>query len=423
MTGRHRRSAERQATYREAFAVSEFRALWAAQTLSYIGDQFAQVALAILVYDRTGSALLTALTYALTYLPPILGGPVLSGLADILPRRRVMVVCDVIRAVLVAVMAIEGMPFPVLCVLLFGIVLLGSPFTAARAAVLPDVLPGDAYVAGSAINNITHQATQMLGFLAGGAVVAAVGTSQALAIDSATFVISALILVAGVKVRPAPAREGSERPSLWATTRDGARLVFGDPTLRALIAFAWLCGFYIVPEGLAAPYGDSLGGGPVTIGLLMSAIPAGMVVGAFAYSRLVAPSARIRLMGWMAMLSCAPLIGSALSPPLWGVLALWFLSGIGGAYQLAANAAFVAAVPASGRGQAFGLAQSGILAAQGMGILVAGALAQVMGPEPVVALAGAVGLFVATMLTMNWTHIRGSAVASVRSRAEATLGG
>lgn len=423
MTGRHRRSAERQATYREAFAVPEFRALWAAQTLSYIGDQFAQVALAILVYDRTGSALLTALTYALTYLPPILGGPVLSGLADILPRRRVMVVCDVIRAVLVAVMAIEGMPFPVLCVLLFGIVLLGSPFTAARAAVLPDVLPGDAYVAGSAINNITHQATQMLGFLAGGAVVAAVGTSQALAIDSATFVISALILVAGVKVRPAPAREGSERPSLWATTRDGARLVFGDPTLRALIAFAWLCGFYIVPEGLAAPYGDSLGGGPVTIGLLMSAIPAGMVVGAFAYSRLVAPSARIRLMGWMAMLSCAPLIGSALSPPLWGVLALWFLSGIGGAYQLAANAAFVAAVPASGRGQAFGLAQSGILAAQGMGILVAGALAQVMGPEPVVALAGAVGLFVATMLTMNWTHIRGSAVASVRSRAEATLGG
>jgi hypothetical protein len=301
--------------------------------------------------------------------------------------------------------------------------LLGRPSPPARAPVLPDVLPGDAYVAGSAINNITHQATQMLGFLAGGAVVAAVGTSQALAIDSATFVISALILVAGVKVRPAPAREGSERPSLWATTRDGARLVFGDPTLRALIAFAWLCGFYIVPEGLAAPYGDSLGGGPVTIGLLMSAIPAGMVVGAFAYSRLVAPSARIRLMGWMGMLSCAPLIGSALSTPLWGVLALWFLSGIGGAYQLAANAAFVAAVPASGRGQAFGLAQSGILAAQGMGILVAGALAQVMGPEPVVALAGAVGLFVATMLTMNWTHIRGSAVASVRSRAEATLGG
>jgi MFS family permease len=288
---------------------------------------------------------------------------------------------------------------------------------------LPDVLPGDAYVAGSAINNITHQATQMLGFLAGGAIVAVVGTAQALAINSVTFVLSALILVAGVNARPAPPRDDSTRTSLWATTRDGARLVFGDPTLRALISFAWLCGFYIVPEGLAAPYGDSLGGGPVTIGLLMSAIPTGMVVGAFAFSRMVAPSNRIRLMGWMSMLSCAPLIGSALAPPLWGVLALWFLSGIGGAYQLAANAAFVAAVPATGRGQAFGLAQSGILASQGLGILIAGALAQVLGPEPVVALAGAVGLFVATMLTMNWTRVQGTAIASVRARAEATLGG
>lgn len=424
MTGRHRRPPERQATYREAFAVSEFRALWAAQALSYIGDQLAQVALAILVYDKTGSPLLTAVTYALTYLPPIIGGPVLSGLADILPRRRVMVVCDLIRAVLVAGMAIEGMPFPVLCILLFGIVLLGSPFTAARAALLPDVLPGDAYVAGSAINNITHQATQVSGFLAGGAIVAGLGASLALMIDSATFVVSALILVIGVRARPVPKRDDEDtgRRSLWAGTRDGARLVFGDPTLRALVLFAWLCGFYIVPEGLAAPYGAELGGGPVTIGVLMAATPTGMVIGAVAFSRLVAPSSRIRVMGWMAMLSCAPLIGSALEPPLWVVFALWALSGVGGAYQLAANAAFVAAVPASERGQAFGLAQSGVLASQGLAILAAGALAQVIGPEPVVALSGAVGLFLATMLTMNWTQIRAQAIASVRSRAEATVG-
>ena len=86
--GRHRRPAEHQASYREVFAVGEFRALWSAQVLSYAGDQFAQVAIAILVYDRTGSAFFTALAYALTYLPPIIGGPLLSGLADLFPRRR-----------------------------------------------------------------------------------------------------------------------------------------------------------------------------------------------------------------------------------------------------------------------------------------------------------------------------------------------
>ena len=59
--GRHRRAPEKQASYREVFAIREFRGLWTAQVLSYAGDQFAQVAIAVLVYHRTGSALLTAL--------------------------------------------------------------------------------------------------------------------------------------------------------------------------------------------------------------------------------------------------------------------------------------------------------------------------------------------------------------------------
>ncbi len=65
--------------------------------LSFAGDQFAQVAIAILVYRRTHSAFLTALAYALTYLPPIAGGPLLSGLADLFPGRRVLIACDVLR--------------------------------------------------------------------------------------------------------------------------------------------------------------------------------------------------------------------------------------------------------------------------------------------------------------------------------------
>lgn len=412
MAGRHRRPPEERATYREVFAIGEFRALWLASALSYVGDQLAQVALAVLVYHRTGSPLLTAVTYALTYLPPIVGGPVLSGLADVFPRRTVMIVCDVLRAGLLALMAFEDMPFVALCALVFVSVLLGAPFTAARAALMPDILTGDAYVAGSAINNITHQATQVVGFLVGGAIVAGVGTHEALGIDAITFGVSALILLAGVRRRPAPAGAERESMSLWRNTRDGARLVFGDPVLRSLVAFAWLCGFYIIPEGLAAPYANTFDGSPLVVGLLMSAMPVGMVVGAFAFSRFVAPSDRIRLMGWMSMLACAPLIASGLRPPLWAVVALWALSGVGSAYQLAANAAFVAAVPPAGRGQAFGLAQSGILAGQGLGILIGGAAAQSLGPEAVVALAGVAGLFAASILTLAWTQVRGAVIAA-----------
>jgi MFS family permease len=413
-TGRHRRPPEEQATYREVFAVKEFRALWLAQALSYMGDQLAQVALAVLVYDHTKSTLLTALVYALTYLPPILGGPVLSGLADLFPRRTVMVVCDVLRAALVAVMALVAMPVAALSGLVFLIVLLGTPFSAARAAVMPDVLEGDRYVAGSAIANVTHQVTQVVGFLAGGAVVAVVGTYEALALDALTFGASAVILIGGLRRREAPRRRERQALGLLRGTRDGARLVFGDPVLRSLVLFAWLCAFYVIPEGLAVPYAATFGGGAVTAGLLLAAMPTGMVVGSVLFSRFVRPANRLHVMGWMSMLACLPLVGAGLHPPLWWVVGLWALSGVGSAYQLVANTAFVAAVPASGRGQAFGLAQSGILAGQGAGILAGGAAAQVLGPETVVALAGLLGLTAAAMLTLGWNQVRGTVIAGTR---------
>ncbi|WP_240196895.1 MFS transporter [Nonomuraea lactucae] len=421
LPGRHRRAGHHHATYGEVIAISEFRALWYGQGLSLLGDQLAQVALAVLVYERTGSPLATAAVYALTYLPSIVGGPLLAGLADRFARRGVMLTCDLIRAALVSAMALPGMPFSVLCGLVFLVVLLSAPFSAARAALLPEVLEGDRYVVGSALQNMTNQAVQMLGFAAGGAVIATMGPYRALALDAATFLGSALILVTGVRRRPAAGGDGA-RPSMWKMTRAGTRLVFGDRKLRTLVLFAWLCGFYILPEGLAAPYAKELYTGtlpvPVITGLLMAAMPTGTVVGAFLFGRFVSPSRRLRMMGWMAMLSCLPLVVTAMRPPLPVVLAAWVLSGIGGAYQLAANAAFVQRVPAERRGQAFGLAQSGLMAAQGAGILLGGLAAERLGPEPVIALAGVMGVTCAAVLAMIWAESRGDSAA--RAGAPAT---
>jgi len=420
LPGRHRRAEDRQATYGEVIAVKEFRALWYGQGLSLLGDQLAQVALAVLVYDRTRSPLATASVYALTYLPSIMGGPLLAGLADRFARRGVMVLCDLIRAALVAVMALPFIPFPVLCALVFLVVLLSAPFSAARAALLPEVLEGDRYVVGSALQNMTNQAVQMLGFAVGGALIATMGPYRALALNAATFLGSALILMAGVQRRPAAGSAGA-KPSMWTMTRAGARLVFGDKSLRTLVLFSWLCGFYILPEGLAVPYAVRLYTGslpvPVITGLLMAAMPLGTVLGAFLFSRFVSPPRRLRLMGWMAMLSCAPLVVTAMRPPLAVVLAAWILSGIGGAYQLAANAEFVQRVPPDQRGQAFGLVQSGLLAAQGIGILIGGYAAERLGPEPVVALAGITGLTTAAVLALIWAESRGDRTSKMRPQA------
>ena len=284
--GRHRRAPEKQASYREVFAIREFRGLWVAQVMSYAGDEFAQVAIAILVYRRTGSPLLTALAYTLTYLPPIAGGPLLSALADLFPRRRVMIVCDVIRVGLVTAMAVPSMPFAGLCGLLFFTVLLGAPFSSARSALLPDILPGDTFVVGSAIGNISFQASQILGFVAGAAVVAALDPYRTLGVDALSFALSAVIVTGWVKRRPSPHRDPGKRPSLWAVLREGLTTVFGNPALRTLLLFGWLAGFSIVPEGLAAPYAHSLHGNALDVGLLMAAMPLGTVIGAFAFGLL-----------------------------------------------------------------------------------------------------------------------------------------
>ena len=195
-------STVQRATYREVFAVAEFRALWLAQLLSVAGDQLAKVALTVLVYDRTHSSLLAAVTFAASFVPGFLGGLTLSGLADRLPRRTVMIACDVIRGVLVLIMAAPGMPLAVIVALLFVVSMLMAPFNSARAAVYPDVLAGDRYVIGTAVTLTTYQLAQVVGFAVGGAVVGFFGARPALLVDAATFAVSALLVQLRVQRRP-----------------------------------------------------------------------------------------------------------------------------------------------------------------------------------------------------------------------------
>ncbi len=159
--GQHRPPA-RGTGFRGIFALAEFRALWAAQFLSVAGDQFARVALTVLVYERTRSPLLAAAAYAATIAPLFVGGVLLSGLADRWPRRAVMIACDLARVPLTALMAVPELNTVELIGLLCAVTAIGAPFGSARAAIYPDIL-GDAYPLGTAVTMATYQAAQVLG--------------------------------------------------------------------------------------------------------------------------------------------------------------------------------------------------------------------------------------------------------------------
>jgi MFS family permease len=402
------------ARWRDLAARAEFRALFVAVVISIAGDQFARVALSVLVYDRTRSAGWTAVTYALTYIPDLVFGPLLGGLADRFPRRRVLVTADLGRAVLVALMALPGLPLPAVIALLVVVQALGAPANAARAATLAAVVPGDEYVLGKAANDMVVQLSQVLGFAGGGVLVAGVGPSTALLVDAATFAVSAVLLGIGLRARPAPVREEAET-GWWPDLVAGCRLVAATPRLRSLVGLACVAGCYVTVEGAAIPYAAEVGGGTRSAGLLLAASPAGAVAGMWLLTR-VSPERRLRALPVLAVGACVPLLACWWSPGVVLAAILWALSGVASSYHLPASAAFVQAVPDHRRGQAFGVASTALKASQGAGLLAVGVLGDATRPSAAVAILAAVGVLAAMLAGTAWRRAQLQAAADTGPR-------
>ena len=405
---RHRHRGGQRSQNCELLAAREFGGLWYAQVLSAAGDQFAQIAVAVGVYERTRSPFLTALVYAMSYLPQVIGGPLLAEVASLVPRRTLMIGLNLTRAALAAVMALSGIPFAARCALLVTIVMLGAAFSDARTAMLPDLLPPARFAAGTEIGSVSGRAGQLIGFLAGGALVAAVRLEGIMLLAAATFAASAGLISGRLATRPVPPRRRAGLPLTLPVTRAEAAAVMRQPLPRTLLLLGWLASCAVVPEALAVPYAHVLHGGMITAGLLMTAIPAGALAGAAAITFLARPPARLRIMTGLATASCAPLAASSLHPPLWAVLVLWTAAGAASAYQLAAATAYVRALPAGNLGSAVDLARSGLLAAQCTGLLAAGLAAQLIGPQAAVTMTGLLGVAVAATLAGTWRRLRGS---------------
>ena len=386
------------ASYRDVLRDREFRALLLADGLSTAGDQIARIAVALLVLERSGSAFAASATYACSYLTWLVGGPFLSAFADHYPRRRVMVVCDLLRMALIGLLALPGTPLWAVFAVLVVVGLLAPPFDAARSSLLADVLTGERYVVGNAFMNAMTQGAQLVGFIAGGALVTALDVEGALVADAATFAVSAVLLVSWVAEHP-HVREPDPAPtSRLAEAVAGFSLLRRTPRLRLLLGWGLLSASAVIaPEGLAVAIAADAGRGPLAAGVLTAAVPAGFLVGSWLVLRQPREQ-RERLFPWMVAASCLPLLLTAVVEDVVVIALLWLVAGVGNAMQLVANASFVQEVPQHLRGRAFGVAVTLLMAVQGVLLLVAGALAEVAGPRVPVAVLAVVALLVVPLL-------------------------
>jgi MFS family permease len=420
------RATERPATFREVFASTEYRAVFSAFGLSWFGDYLAKAAVTALVYQRTESVALSAATFALSFLPWVVGGPLLSALADRHRYRTVMVICDLLRMCTIALVVVPGMPIWGMLVLLFFTSLANPPAQAAKSALMPLMLTGDRLVVGLALNSSSGQAAQIGGYLAGAAM-APFLPEVALLIDAATFGVSALLIRFGVRDRP-PATSATQRRHLVKETADGFGLVFGTPVLRAIavMVFASML-FAIVPEGLAAAWAADVSAEGAARGfnqgLIMAANPVGYILGGLLISRLVSPPRRQALVRPFAILAPASLVPALLHPSAIGVAVMAAVCGFSIAAMMpTANGLFVQALPHGYRARAFGVMQSGLQITQGVAVMGTGLLADVFELPDVVGVWSLAGVLLMLVVTAWWPSPQrfAQAIAAAASRSAPT---
>ncbi len=393
-------------TYGKVWANREARGLLIGQALSELGDQAARVAIALLVLQETGSALYSALVLALTYLPGFLGAAALSGLADRLPRRTLMIVCDLIRAALMAalvVLAAKSSPLVWLFAFLLVAEFVAMPFGAARGALYPDVLTErNVYVRGQALSRSVHLITQVVGAVVGGALVGWLSPAAALAVDCASFLLSALLVTLFVRRRPAPDPMPTSPRRALDDAIDGTRELFRDPVRRSITLLGWGAGLFLVaPEAVALAYRPDLA--PVVGGVLLAAVPAGSAVGALMMPRLPMRD-QLRLLLPLAALSALPLFATSIDPPPLVAGALWFVAGFLQAFVLTVISAVTLFTAPHRRGRVMGVAAAGFNIASACSFALVGYLATLtaIGPARAVSLAGAGGLVLVAVLRAVW---------------------
>lgn len=394
-------------TYRHVLRHREFRGLVVAQVASELGDHIARVALASLVLTRTDSAFLAVLAFVVSFVPAVFGSALLGAVADRLPRKVVMLGCDLARAVvvgLIALLAVDSTPVWVLLALLLVAETFTAPFEAAHRSVVPDVLtdPRECLV-GTGLLRTLYQVDQVAGIVAAGVVIVAVGERAGLLLDVASFVVSFGVLALMLRWRPATgAVSETEHRTLLGDFREGWRLVFDDPALRALVVLAWGAAvFLIAPEAVALAYARADGADPVVGAALMASLPAGAAIGSMLVARLD-PMRQVNLILPLAVASCAPLLLTSLAPPWYVALPLWFVAGASQGFMVPLMTTVNLVSPPALRGRVNGLAGAGFSTVTAVTFLAAGAVADLATPAVAVTVAAVIGLALVGSAHRSW---------------------
>ena len=375
-----------------------FRRVFLAHAASRAGDAFNTVALVVLVFRLTGSGLGVATTVVFEVLPVVVLGPFAGVVADRYPRRSVMVAADVLRAVLVGLLALAHGEVALAYAVAFGVSVGTILFNPAASSLVPDIVEKDETVtANSALWTVAVVAQIILAPLAGG-LIAWAGVGIAFAVNAVSYGFSA-ILLRGVDAAKRPARLPAGG---WAAVREGVAVVRQSQLLRRLAVVQVLASLSAgATSGLLVVLAaDGLGVGPSGFGVLLACIGAGAALGPLVLRRHVQPGDKRWLFGPYALRGGTDLALAAVSSPViaGGALALYGVGTSTG--MISYQSTLQTTVPPEVRGRAFALYDALWNAARLTSLGLGGVLADVISIRAVYVLGGVL-LFIAAFVGLT----------------------
>lgn len=380
----------------------DFLVLWLSQLVSKIGDNFAVVAALVLINELAAKSGLAVVVMATAATIPQLFALASGVFLDRFRRKTIMVACDLLRAGVVLIPLLVTKPGHLFALYLTAFVLmaLSAVYIPARNASIPNMVPEEHLLTANAL----MQAVELVSLVAGAAlatlVIGLASTSAAFAVDSLTFIISALLLVSvhipqgRLSVESSAARGEFQR--FWKGFTDGVRYVAGNRPLLSLMAITTVAtlGLSATVLVVAAYFKQLLGISPEYLGLLQATQGLGMALGAVLIT-LYASWARSRqiVSVTMIVLGCSILL-YALRPTYWMVLLSALIIGLCVVSARTTLAAMTQAlVPDSQRGRVES-AMVTVIALGSMGaLIIAGILGDLIGPRSVFAFTGLLVFF------------------------------
>jgi MFS family permease len=373
--------------------------------VSYVGDSLGLVALMLHVAETTGRALAVAWLLLAGDFAPALLGPLAGTVADRLDRRRVMVGCELLQAVLVLATALWLPPLPALLALVGLRAVAGQVFQPASRAAVPALVPERDLERANAAVGVATNGGETLGPLVAAVLLPVLKVRGVLLVDAATFGVSAVLL--GFLPAMGTSSGLGRQASFLADAGAGLGYLWRQPTVRAVtlgyLAIVACNGIDDVALVFLAT--DTLGGGAGAVGLLLAAVGLGLLAG---YGLLARTRGRLPMTALLLAGFAVSSAGNLLTGLAWAVAAAFAAQAVRGlgiaALDVAATTLVQRIVPARLLGRVFGSLYGGIGVAAALAYLLGGLLLDRTGPRVAFVAAGAAGLLATGATALALRH-------------------